>query len=140
MRRGAVLAGVAILLSLFLLPNPAGAIEKGPDGKIILRMAHSSPVGNPTDIASKKWIELIGQRTGGKIEVKLFPNEQLGSEKACLEGVVLGTIDISLKAGLNRAVWSFAGERGGKPVTPGEYLVTLEVGAAKLTQLARVVN
>ena len=96
MRHGVVLAGAAVLLSLFLLGSPVGAIEKGPDGKIILRMAHSSPVGNPTDIASKKWIELISQRTGGKVEVKLFPNEQLGSEKACLEGVVLGTIDISL--------------------------------------------
>jgi len=96
MRRRSVLVCATVLLSLLFLGGTAGAVEKGPDGKIIMRMAHSSPVGNPTDIAAKKWIELIGQRTGGKVEVKLFPNEQLGSEKACLEGVVLGTIDISL--------------------------------------------
>ena len=96
MRGRPVVVGFVIVFTLLVLGGTAGAIEKGPDGKIILRMAHSSPVGNPTDIASKKWIELIGQRTGGKVEIKLFPNEQLGSEKACLEGVVLGTIDISL--------------------------------------------
>mgnify|MGYP000850629770 FL=1 len=46
-----ILAGAAALFSLFVLGSPAEAIEKGPDGKIVLRMAHSSPVGNPTDIA-----------------------------------------------------------------------------------------
>ena len=96
MRRSTILVGATVLLCLVVFGSPAAAVEKGADGKIIMRMAHSSPVGNPTDIAAKKWIELISQRTGGKVEIKLFPNEQLGSEKACLEGVVLGTIDISL--------------------------------------------
>ena len=96
MKRRMVLVSVTALFSLFLVGGMAAAVEKGPDGKVILRMAHSSPVDNPTDIAAKKWVETIAQKTGGKVEIKIFPNEQLGSEKACLEGAVLGTIDISL--------------------------------------------
>ncbi len=55
-------------------------------------------------------------------------------------GAVVRTLDITLKGGLNRAVWSLGGERGGKPPAAGEYLVTLEVGATKLTQRARVLD
>jgi tripartite ATP-independent transporter DctP family solute receptor len=96
MRQTPVLLVAIAALSLMLLGAPAGAVEQGPGGTIVLKLAHSSPTGNPTDIAAKKWAELIGQRTGGKIDIKIFPNEQLGSEKACLEGVVLGTIDVAL--------------------------------------------
>lgn len=96
MRPRPFLTCMAILLGLSLVAGGVGAVEKGPDGKIVLRLAHSSPAGNPTDTAAKKWAELINQRTGGKVEIRIFPNEQLGSEKACLEGAVLGTIDISL--------------------------------------------
>jgi tripartite ATP-independent transporter DctP family solute receptor len=85
-----------VLLSLLLLGGPAGAVEQGAGGTIILKLAHSSPTGNPTDIAAKKWVEIISQKTGGKVDIKIFPNEQLGSEKACLEGVVLGTVDVAL--------------------------------------------
>ncbi len=96
MRPRPFLTCMAILLGLLLVAGGVGAVEKGADGKIVLRLAHSSPIGNPTDTAAKRWAELINQRTGGKVEVRIFPNEQLGSEKACLEGAVLGTIDVSL--------------------------------------------
>ncbi len=96
MRRRPILAGMVIALGWLLVAAAAEAVEKGPDGKIVMRLAHSSPAGNPTDTAAKKWAELLKERTGGKLEVRVFPNEQLGSEKACLEGAVLGTIDVSL--------------------------------------------
>ncbi|HEX7550999.1 MAG TPA: TRAP transporter substrate-binding protein [Candidatus Methylomirabilis sp.] len=96
MTRRPVLLSAAVLLSLLLLGGPAGAVEQGAGGTIILKLAHSSPTGNPTDIAAKKWVEIISKKTGGKVDIKIFPNEQLGSEKACLEGVVLGTVDVAL--------------------------------------------
>ena len=96
MTRRPVLLCAAVLLSLLLLGGPAGAVEQGTGGTIILKLAHSSPTGNPTDIAAKKWVEIISKKTGGKVDIKIFPNEQLGSEKACLEGVVLGTVDVAL--------------------------------------------
>jgi tripartite ATP-independent transporter DctP family solute receptor len=96
MTRRPVLLCATVLLSLLLLGGPAGAVEQGAGGTIILKLAHSSPTGNPTDIAAKKWVEIINQKTGGKVDIKIFPNEQLGSEKACLEGVVLGTVDVAL--------------------------------------------
>jgi TRAP-type transport system periplasmic protein len=96
MTRRPVFVCAAVLLSILLLGNPAGAVEQGPGGTIIMKLAHSSPTGNPTDIAAKKWVEIIGKKTGGKVDIKIFPNEQLGSEKACLEGTVLGTVDVAL--------------------------------------------
>jgi tripartite ATP-independent transporter DctP family solute receptor len=83
-------------LSLVIAERAAQAVEKTGDGTVILKLAHVNPVGSPTDLAAKKWNSLVDQRTNGKVKIKIFPNEQLGIEKAALEGVVLGTIDCSL--------------------------------------------
>jgi hypothetical protein len=65
-------------------------------------------------------------------------------------GAVVGTLEAGGKAGINRATWEVsearrtppdgfrAGRPGPKPLTPGEYVVTLTAGAAKATQRVRV--
>jgi tripartite ATP-independent transporter DctP family solute receptor len=65
-------------------------------GVKILKLAHVNPVGSLTDIAATRWAELVEEGTDGKVKIEIFPSEQLGIEKAALEGVVLGTIDCSL--------------------------------------------
>lgn len=69
---------------------------------------------------------------------------------ADLDGTVLGTLEASAKAGINRVTWELGEPRrrppaaGGaarqtvRPLPPGECLVTLQAGAAKLTQKVRV--
>ena len=64
--------------------------------KVILKLAHVNPPDSPTDMAAKKMVDLVAKGTDGKVVIKIFPNEQLGVEKAALEGVTLGTIDCSL--------------------------------------------
>jgi flagellar hook assembly protein FlgD len=52
-------------------------------------------------------------------------------------GTVVRTLDGPGNAGMNRATWDMTGGRG-RPVAPGEYTVTLQVGGQKLVQKARV--
>ena len=54
-------------------------------------------------------------------------------------GAVVRVLNVTVKGGLNRAVWSLA-ERGGKAAPPGEYVATLEIGGAKYTQRARILG
>ena len=35
-------------------------------------------------------------RTNGRVEVQIFPNNQLGNEKEMIEGLLLGTLDITV--------------------------------------------
>lgn len=86
---------IVFLIIFVLVICGASAFEvKG--GVKILKLAHVNPIGSPTDMAANKWAELVEEGTDGKVKIEIFPNEQLGIEKATLEGVVLGTIDCSL--------------------------------------------
>lgn len=95
--KGIKKATVLLLLAgMILFSGVAWAATVGKDGVITMKLAHVNPVGSPTDMAANKLKDLLKERTGGKIVLEIFPNEQLGIEKAALQGVVLGTIDLSL--------------------------------------------
>ena len=85
-----------IFLIIFSLVIGGASAFEVKDGVKILKLAHVNPIGSPTDMAANKWAELVEEGTDGKVKIEIFPNEQLGIEKATLEGVVLGTIDCSL--------------------------------------------
>jgi len=51
---------------------------------------------DPYCIASTKFADLIKEKTDGKIELQLFPSNQLGDERAMIEGMQIGTLDAGL--------------------------------------------
>ena len=93
--RWTLMLTLLISAALIFSVGPAWAV-KVKDGKVTLRLAHVNPTGSPTDMAAQKLVAMVAKGTGGKVEIKIFPNEQLGVEKAALDGVALGTIDCSL--------------------------------------------
>ncbi len=95
MKKGTICFFLMCLAIFAAFPATGNAVAVK-DGVVTLRLAHVNPPGSPTDMAVTKLKELLHQRTDGKVALKVFPNEQLGAEKAALEGVVLGTIDCSL--------------------------------------------
>lgn len=74
-----------------------GTTEAGPDAgakHVVFKLGHALPDGHPVDLASKKFAQLVKERTGGTVEVQVFPAQQLGNEKDMLEGLTLGTVDM----------------------------------------------
>ncbi|MEH7222787.1 C4-dicarboxylate TRAP transporter substrate-binding protein [Bacillus sp. JJ1566] len=63
---------------------------KGNDEKISINVAHGNQPGEPIDLLAKKWKELVEEKSNGKIELKLYPSSQLGSEKDVLEQATMG--------------------------------------------------
>lgn len=41
---------------------------------------------------------LVEERSGGQLEIRIFPDNQLGNEKEMIEGLLLGTLDIAVTA------------------------------------------
>lgn len=72
------------------------------------KLAHVIAAGTPIDVAANKYAELIKERTKGKVEIKVFPSGQLGGERALIEGVQLGTVEISFTT--TGAIGGFAPE------------------------------
>ena len=51
--------------------------------------------GYPNTVAMDKFAELLKEKSGGKIRLDIFPNEQLGSEREMIEQVQIGCIDMT---------------------------------------------
>lgn len=66
-----------------------------------LRFATVNPAGHPIVTGMEKFAELVSQKSGGKITVKLFPGSQLGGDVQVLSSVQGGTIDLtSMNSGI----------------------------------------
>lgn len=57
------------------------------------RLADDQPANYPTVTGDKEFAKLVSERTNGRIQIKVYPNAQLGDEKSVLEQVQLGAID-----------------------------------------------
>ena len=88
-RAGRYLAGA--LLAWALASSPALSAPR-----YRLKLAHVIGAGTPIDVAAHRLAELVRQRTQGKVEISVFPAAQFGGERAIIEGVQLGAIDMSL--------------------------------------------
>lgn len=97
-----LLAGIAAV-SLFAAA-PAHAAAARYHFKLALVIA----AGTPIDLAANRLADLVRQRTNGEVEIKVFPASQLGGERAIIEGVQLGTIEMSFTT--TGAIGGFAPE------------------------------
>jgi len=69
--------------------------KKAEGAKFTLRLAETHPPDYPTTMGDKKFAELVGERSNGRIKVEVFPSAQLGEEKAVIEQVQLGAIEMT---------------------------------------------
>ena len=60
---------------------------------VVMRMAHAMPTTHGYHIWAEKFREELKKLVGDKVDVKIFPNAQLGKETEYIEGMKLGTID-----------------------------------------------
>jgi tripartite ATP-independent transporter DctP family solute receptor len=94
---------VAAAAALLAIPAAAAAAPK-----YSFKLAHVITAGTPIDLGAKKFAELVKQRTNGEVEINVFPASQLGAERAIIEGVQLGTIEMSFTT--TGAIGGFAPE------------------------------
>jgi tripartite ATP-independent transporter DctP family solute receptor len=65
------------------------------NAKIILKAGHTANPDEPYHIGMLEFKKVVEQETKGEVEIQIFPNGQLGSEKEMIEGLKLGTVDIT---------------------------------------------
>ncbi|WP_159587141.1 TRAP transporter substrate-binding protein [Chelativorans xinjiangense] len=82
----------AALLSLLAL-SPAPAAQAA---EITIKVGHTNKTDAIQDMGLQKLRELLEAKTGGKATIEIFPNGQLGDEGQLVEGVVLGTVEMSM--------------------------------------------
>ncbi len=91
---GALVAAATIFASL---GTAANALE--------LKFSHGTNEKNPHHLGALRFAERVKELTNGAIEIKIFPNSQLGTGKNVVEGVLFGTVGVSQPASGVIANW-----------------------------------
>ena len=60
----------------------------------VLRLSHGNPESDTVHKAALRMAELVRERTGGALQIKVFPGGQLGSDIAMVSAVRGGTIEM----------------------------------------------
>ena len=86
-RRGAILGGLGTLA--------AGGRASAQD-KIVLKMGTLGSTEYFYYKGAKRMAEEVAAKTNNRVDVQVFPNQQLGNERDMIEGMQLGTIDLAV--------------------------------------------
>lgn len=71
------------------------AVPASAEYKATMKLASTQSMEHPYMIGAKKFADLIKERTNGRIEIKLYPSNQLGKgEREMTEGIQQGAIDL----------------------------------------------
>ena len=92
--RRTMLAGSAALPLFAIRARPANAAE------FSYKMANNVPVTHPLAVRQQEAINRIRQATNGRLDIQLFPNNQLGSDTDMLSQLRSGAIDLFTMSGL----------------------------------------
>ena len=72
-----------------------GSAAQAQVGEHTFRISIAGAAGHPSVMGAEKWAELVKQKSGGKMQVKVFPNGVLGGDVQALSAVQGGTIDFT---------------------------------------------
>ena len=64
-------------------------------GKKTIKLAHGLDVNHSVHKAMVKMAEDLAERSGGKMTIEIYPSQQLGSERECLELLQIGSLDMT---------------------------------------------
>jgi tripartite ATP-independent transporter DctP family solute receptor len=89
MKRLTSILGMCLLAATVSGPAFAAA-------KVVIKLGHIAEPVHPYGQGADQFAKLVAEKSGGEMEVKVFPNSQLGGQKDLIEGLVFGTVDMAL--------------------------------------------
>ena len=93
-RRSLLLAGTAATAAIGMPWVAKGAAE------FQLKYANNSPTAHPLNVRAVEAMERIKQETNGRVDIQIFPNNQLGSDTDMLSQLRSGAIEFFTLSGL----------------------------------------
>lgn len=98
----ALILSLAMLLALSACGsqnNAQGSAASGGDGAtIVLQASHSCANTHPYQLGLERFAELVKEKTNGAVEIDIFHSAQLGDERANIEDLQMGTLDIAVSS------------------------------------------
>jgi TRAP-type transport system periplasmic protein len=96
-------------LSILIILVFSATFAAGAEEKISIRLGHIRETNHPTHLAALKFKELMNQKSGERIEIKVFPNSQLGGPKEMFAQMQTADLEM-VYGGINTFAWIKGGE------------------------------
>ena len=96
-----VLLGILLVCSL--------GFTTGQEEKIVMKLGHIRDLEHPTHKAALKFAELVKEYSQDRIEIKVFPNSQLGGPTEMFSQLQSGDLEM-VYGGINTMAWIGGGE------------------------------
>jgi tripartite ATP-independent transporter DctP family solute receptor len=71
------------------------SVSMADSGVKVLRLAHGLNTQHPVHKAMVYMAEKVDEKSGGRMKVEVYPSEQLGNEKECIEALQLGYLGMT---------------------------------------------
>ncbi len=94
-----------ILAAIAALGVIAGLVGGAAAAEFVFKAAHNGSAGHPFDDGYQKFKEVIEAATDGRVEVQIFPAEQLGSEEQANDMILLGTVELNVTGSAGISNW-----------------------------------
>lgn len=88
-----ILTMLSLVVLIGAIYGLSGSEAASSQQQVVLRVAHSMPLEHGFHKWAEKFAEELKARVGDRVEVKIFPAAQLGSETQYLEAMKLGGLD-----------------------------------------------
>jgi len=82
---------IAIIFGIIIL----GIVCRSGERHLVIKASLSQNPGEPQVRALKLFKKLVEEKSAGKLVVEIYPNNQLGNQRDVVEGIQLGTIQMS---------------------------------------------
>lgn len=99
------IAALILSLAMLLALSACGSGGQPPQGSaggdgatIVLRASHSCANTHPYQLGLERFAELVKEKTNGAVEIDIFHSAQLGDERANIEDLQMGTLDIAVSS------------------------------------------
>ena len=74
--------------------------------KTVIRLAHPMAPGNNVTLGYEKFKEIVEEKSEGRVEIELYGNATLGSDRVTLESTQKGTLEMASTSSPNMASFS----------------------------------
>jgi tripartite ATP-independent transporter DctP family solute receptor len=68
---------------------------RGPGGVRVIKLGHGLGVTHPVHEAMEYMAQLIAEKSQGKMEIRIYPNQQLGTERELVELLQIGSLGMT---------------------------------------------
>jgi len=93
-RHGASEISLKAVYSVLLLTLIWLACSDG-SGTTVIKLAHGLDVSHPVHLAMMRMGEIVAEDSGGSVRIDVYPSEQLGTERECVELLQIGSIGMT---------------------------------------------